>query len=64
MKAILNEYTKTVHKQETGAPDLHTVCGASYNLDAEQLQAISVTKAATDHNADRCGRCFDDAGGY
>lgn len=64
MEGVLNEDTKTVHKHETGASILHTVCGVTYNLSSDQLRAISVTRATVDHDADKCGRCFGDGGGY
>jgi hypothetical protein len=64
MDGILNEHTQTVHRHEAGEPALDTVCGASNGLDSEQLRAVSVEKAAADHDTDRCGRCFDDGGGY
>jgi len=64
MDGVLNEHTQTVHRHESGEPELHTVCGVSYTLDPEHLLAMPVEKAATDHDADRCGRCFDDGGGY
>lgn len=63
MEGILNETTATVHKHETGTSPLETICGASNNLSAEQLRQVPVT-GAVDYDADRCGRCFDDAGGY
>jgi hypothetical protein len=64
MVGVLNEYTKTVHKHETGASALHTVCGVTYNVSSEQLRTMSVTEATADHDADKCGRCFDDGGSY
>jgi hypothetical protein len=63
MDGVLNEYTKTVHKHETGASDLHTVCGATYNLEPGQLREMSVESAEA-IDASKCGRCFDDGGGY
>jgi hypothetical protein len=64
MDGVLNEYTKTVHKHEIGAAKLHTVCGVTHNLSSEQLRVISVEEAVADTNARKCGRCFDDGGGY
>jgi hypothetical protein len=64
MESIVNEVTRTVHKHETGASDLHTRCGVTYNLDPEQLQTMSLSRATTDYDASKCGRCFEDGGGY
>jgi len=60
----LNERTKTVHKHEAGAPSLHTICGATYHLAGERLREVPVERAIADHDADKCGRCFEDGGGY
>ncbi|MEF8852162.1 MAG: hypothetical protein V5A44_07715 [Haloarculaceae archaeon] len=64
MEGVLNEHTRTVHKHESGSSELHTVCGVSYNLAAEKLLAVPVSRATTADDAEKCGRCFDDAGGY
>jgi hypothetical protein len=64
MYGVLNQDTKTLHKHEQGAPDLHTVCGVTYNLDVERLREISVEQAVNKNNINRCGRCFDNGGGY
>jgi hypothetical protein len=62
MDGILNEYTETVHKHETGRPVLHTECGVTHNLSADQLEVVSVEQAATEYS--KCGRCFEDGGSY
>lgn len=64
MDGILNEYTNTVHKHETGTADLHTPCGVTHNINPDQLRAISVHQATTEYDANKCGRCFEDGGGY
>ena len=61
---VLNQHTKTIHKHETGAPDLHTVCGATYHLEPDRLRTISVKRAVAEHDADKCGRCFEGGTGY
>jgi hypothetical protein len=61
---ILNEYTNTIHRHQTGAPALHAACGVTHDLAVDQLRVISIERASTDYDADRCGRCFDDGGGY
>lgn len=64
MDGILNEHTQTVHRHEAGASDLDTACGASRNLEPGQLRAVPVRQATAAFDADRCGRCFEDGGGY
>lgn len=64
MDGVLNEYTETVHKHEPGTEELHTVCGVSYNLSSDQLRSIPVEQAASGYGANKCGRCFEDGGGY
>mgnify|MGYP000135464675 FL=1 len=61
---VLNERTKTVHKHEPGAPNFHTVCGATYHLAADRLRTVSIERAIADHDADKCGRCFESGNGY
>lgn len=63
-KGVLNETTRTVHRHETGKSDLQTACGLTYNVDPDRLRRTSIEQATTDFNASKCGRCFDDAGGY
>jgi hypothetical protein len=64
MEAILNETTQTVHRQETGTPSLRTVCGVTYHVGPDQLRRVSVARATGHLDASKCGRCFDDGGGY
>lgn len=63
MEYLLNETTRTVHKQERGAEGLQAVCGATYHLDPGQLQT-RVGESTTEPDANKCGRCFDAGGGY
>jgi len=64
MELVLNETTKTVHKHETSAATLHTECGVTHNLDPDRLELITDDSPVTDHDAQKCGRCFEDGGGY
>lgn len=61
---ILNETTMTVHRHESGSTGLHTVCGVTHHLNQSQLREITAERAGADASATRCGRCFDDGGGY
>ena len=61
MKYIINEKTETVHKQGTRESEVSTACGVTYQMDREQLQ-MRVTESVS--KPDKCGRCFEDGGGY
>jgi len=64
MKGVLNENTRTVHKHEPGDSNPRTVCGVSYHVARDQLQIMPVDRATGECDASRCGRCFDNSGGY
>ncbi|SDE76657.1 hypothetical protein [Halorientalis regularis] len=65
MGGVLNEVTNTVHKQETGKSKFQTECGVTYNLSEEDLRVFRAVESELDGaNVSKCGRCFDDAGGY
>lgn len=65
MDIVLNKVTNTIHKQETGKSDWQTACGATNHLPQDNLKRVTVVEPALDTlNATKCGRCFDDAGGY
>lgn len=64
MDGVLNETTRTVHKHETGESDFQSECGATANLAHEDLRIVPVEIASSSTDVIRCGRCFEDAGGY
>lgn len=64
MDFVLNEFTRTVHKPERDAATLHAECGATYHLDPDHLRSISVDGTVADNDVNKCGRCFEDGGGY
>jgi hypothetical protein len=63
MKAVVNRTTKTVHKRSTEGSK-ETPCGATSHVDSSKLQRTSLERARTAHDASKCGRCFEDGGGY
>jgi hypothetical protein len=63
MDGILNEVTNTVHKQEPGSSALVTSCGVTNNLSEDQLRHTAIEQLVTTTTT-KCGRCFDDGGGY
>jgi hypothetical protein len=64
MDGILNEATNTVHKQEPGTSALQTPCGITYNVPEDQLRQTAIDQLVTNATTSKCGRCFDDGGGY
>lgn len=64
MDGILNETTNTVHKQESGKSALETPCGVTNNLSEDHLRQTAIDQLVTTTNTTKCGRCFEDGGGY
>ena len=64
VSGVLNTTTMTVHKQEIGAAALQTECGHTHHVDPERLRTIRIERATEDLDASKCGRCFEDGGGY
>lgn len=64
MDGVLNETTMTVHKRKPGGADVDTVCGLTFQVNPEQLRTAAVDQATSAYDASKCGRCFEDAGGY
>ena len=63
MDGILNESANTVHKQEVGKQTLESPCGATNNLSRDQLCQAAINQLVSTTTT-KCGRCFDDGGGY
>jgi hypothetical protein len=64
MDGVLNRTTRTVHKHESDYPSTRTACGATFHLHRDQLEVTTVERALDDASARKCGRCFEDGGGY
>lgn len=64
MDALLNETTLTVHRLEDGRHSTNAACGATAHVSDDRLQETTVGAAIDDVTANKCGRCFDDGGGY
>jgi hypothetical protein len=65
MDGVLNEVTNTVHKHETGKSRFQTECGVTYHLSEDDLRLLGTVQSELDEKCtSKCGRCFDDAGGY
>ncbi len=64
MEGVLNEVTRTVHEHERGKSDFQTTCGSVSHVSHDQLRIIPVERTIDTGDASKCGRCFDDGGGY
>lgn len=64
MKRLLNEQTGTVHKPGSGTASEATACGALRHVPHQQITTVGTDETQLGDEIDRCGRCFEDAGGY
>lgn len=64
MEVVLNEQTGTVHRPRADETNRHTMCGITRRLSHDEVFVMSLERAASDYDASKCGRCFDDGGGY
>lgn len=64
MEGVLNEATDTVHRADPEGDALETACGLARDVDAEWLRTVRVERAVDADEARKCGRCFEEAGGY
>jgi len=64
VNALLNDVTETVHRTEGDRGNLRAECGATVHVNADHLSETTLTEAVDGDEVDKCGRCFDDGGGY
>jgi hypothetical protein len=64
MEVVLNEATGTVHRRDPGDAEFASTCGATYHVARDRLRVTSLSSVADVAAVTRCGRCFEDAGGY
>lgn len=64
MTVLVNLRTDTVHRRDPRDRDDHTACGITYHLDHDHLRPVPFEEATSDCETSKCGRCFDDGGGY
>lgn len=64
MRGVLNEESNVIHKHEPGEADFQTECGVVATISHEHLSMTSIESAYESTDANKCGRCFDDGGGY
>jgi hypothetical protein len=64
MKRLLNEHTGTIHRQRTGTASTTTACGALRHVSHRNITPLEIDELEFDDELARCGRCFEDTGGY
>lgn len=64
MEGVLNESTNTVHRRKIETPNPASVCGATDYVNRDRLRTTTVKQAIAHRDANKCGRCFEDGGGY
>lgn len=64
MDGVLNETTNTVHKHDRRNAAPRPFCGATDHVTHDNLRLVRVDSTVDATAASKCGRCFDDAGGY
>jgi len=64
MDGVLNENTNTIHRQVVSKPAFRTVCGVTYHVPEDNLRMVAIEPQVTATTTSKCGRCFEDGGGY
>ncbi|NHN58440.1 MULTISPECIES: hypothetical protein [Halorussus] len=64
MKRLLNEHTGTLHRLQPGSTGGSTACGALRHVPRRYVTTVGTDDALLGEDVERCGRCFEDAGGY
>ncbi|WP_247728368.1 hypothetical protein [Halovivax limisalsi] len=62
MHRIVNVHTNTIHRASENPVAQRTTCGALRHVPSHHVERLGEDGPPAD--ASRCGRCFDDAGGY
>lgn len=64
MKRLLNEHTGTVHRVHPETTIDETACGALRHVPRQKIAVIGAGETKSSDEITRCGRCFEDGGGY
>ncbi|AEH37412.1 hypothetical protein [Halopiger xanaduensis] len=66
MRIVLNESTKTAHKPARSARNQLADCGALRHVPTDRVRETSEEEIEPpiEVELERCGRCFEDSGGY
>lgn len=61
---VVNVNTMTVHRRDLANAGAETACGLTSHVDPNRLRKTALEEAAADLAVSKCGRCFEEAGGY
>ena len=66
MRLILNVSTKTAHRPADSADGRSADCGALRHVSDDRIEEMAEEQLEDELvvEIDRCGRCFEDCGGY
>ena len=66
MRLVLNESTKTVHRPDPSSDSQPADCGALRHVPDDRIRTTTEQKVEPELEVEieRCGRCFEDCGGY
>lgn len=64
MQRIINTQTKTIHKPRDEQDSDTAECGSLKHVPRGRTRIVSDDAIRTEDAVDRCGSCFEDAGGY
>lgn len=63
MRIVLNDFTNTAHRPSHEDSSHPAACGALRHVSSDHIRVLA-DENESDGEVDRCGRCFDDSGGY
>lgn len=61
---ILNETTMTIHEREAGVGEYQVSCGHLNHVGQENLRITRDPTVTEEPTTSKCGRCFEEGGGY
>jgi hypothetical protein len=65
MGLVLNGVTNRAHRHGTDRPERQAVCGSTFHASHNNLGVVSGAEPEIEAvSATKCGRCFENGGGY
>lgn len=64
MQFVPNERTKTARNPSGSTRRQPADCGALRYVSEERIRMTTAEEIEPNHEIERCGRCFEDSGGY
>lgn len=64
MERLLNTHTDTVHHPGEERRRERGKCGSLEHVSQVRIQVVTDDELGANADVDRCGNCFEDAGGY